>query len=140
MGPREPAVWESINAVTFATDDMASSVRFYETLGLVLTCGGKEAAFSTLGLGGSDNTFHVNLFWNDSALPQSWGRAIFYVSSVDGLYNRAVAAGLSPEFAPRDESWGERYFHIRDTAGHELAFAQPLSHSAKGIDVSLPMS
>ena len=27
------------------------------------------------------------------------------------------AAGLTPDFAPRDAPWGERYFHIRDPDG-----------------------
>ena len=29
-------------------------------------------------------------------------------------------------FAPRDATWGERYFHIVDPDGHELSFAQPI--------------
>jgi uncharacterized glyoxalase superfamily protein PhnB len=27
---------------------------------------------------------------------------------------------------PRNAEWGERYFHLTDTDGHELSFAQPL--------------
>jgi uncharacterized glyoxalase superfamily protein PhnB len=55
-----------------------------------------------------------------------WGRVIFYVDDVDAQHARACAAGLSPLFAPRDAPWGERYFHIVDTDGHELSFARPL--------------
>jgi uncharacterized glyoxalase superfamily protein PhnB len=29
--------------------------------------------------------------------------------------------------APSDAPWGERYFHVRDPAGHELSFARLLS-------------
>jgi uncharacterized glyoxalase superfamily protein PhnB len=47
---------------------------------------------------------------------------------VDALYARAVARGLSPQFAPRDATWGERYFHLTDPDGHELSFARPLAH------------
>ena len=39
------------------------------------------------------------------------GRVIFYVADVDGLYERARAAGFAPATAPRDAEWGERYFH-----------------------------
>ena len=39
---------------------------------------------------------------------------------------RALAAGYSPDTAPRDAEWGERYFHITDPDGHELSFARPL--------------
>jgi uncharacterized glyoxalase superfamily protein PhnB len=32
---------------------------------------------------------------------------------------------MQPE-PPRDGSWGERYFHIKDPDGHELSFAELL--------------
>ena len=44
---------------------------------------------------------------------------------VDAYYTLAVSAGLRPEFSPRDDSLGERYFHIFDPEGHELSFARP---------------
>ena len=53
-------------------------------------------------------------------------RLHFYVDDVDAMYARAVAAGFTPEFAPRDARWGERYFHLRDPDGHELSFARPI--------------
>ena len=37
----------------------------------------------------------------------------------------AVAAGLEPDTAPWDASWGERFFHMTDPDGHELSFARP---------------
>ncbi len=67
----------------------------------------------------------LNLARSD-APETSWGRAIFYVDDVDACYRRATEHGLTPEFAPRDAEWGERYFHIRDPDGHELSFARPL--------------
>jgi len=54
--------WKSINAITLAVKNMADSVNFYQAMGLTLTYGGNDADFSTLGLGGQDNTFHINLF------------------------------------------------------------------------------
>jgi len=48
------------------------------------------------------------------------------VDDVDAQHARAVAAGLTPDFAPRDASWGERYFHITDPDGHEISFAHLL--------------
>lgn len=53
-------------------------------------------------------------------------RPIFYVSDVDVLYSRLVAAGFQPDIAPRDAEWGERFFHLSDPDGHELSFARPL--------------
>ena len=35
----------------------------------------------------------------------------------------------APTTAVSDASWGERFFHIIDPAGHELAFAAPVRGS-----------
>lgn len=110
--------WRSINAATLASNDMASAIGFYEAMGLELTYGDAKSPFATLGLGGDDNTFHINLFKPEtpveSSEAQRWGRFIVYVDDVDVIWQRAVDAGFSPEFKPRDAEWGERYFHIRD--------------------------
>ena len=55
-----------------------------------------------------------------------WGRFVVYVADVDAIYGRAKRAGLTPEAPPADAPWGERYFHIIDPMGHELAVAKPL--------------
>jgi uncharacterized glyoxalase superfamily protein PhnB len=52
---------------------------------------------------------------------------IFWVADVDEMHARARRAGYSPEAAPTDAPWGERYFHLRDPDGHELSFARPLA-------------
>jgi catechol 2,3-dioxygenase-like lactoylglutathione lyase family enzyme len=114
---------ESLNAVTLAVSDMARSVRFYEAAGFVIKYGGADAAFTSFRM--SDD--HLNLERYDGEIRGGWGRAIFYVSDVDAVYQRLVAVGLHPEFAPRDAEWGERYFHLRDPDGHELSFARPLT-------------
>ena len=114
---------ESISAITLATHDMARAVAFYEALGFALKYGGPSASFTS---------FHAGAgFLNLTRVPAEqtlawWGRAIFYTDDVDALHARAVSAGLHPGFAPRDASWGERYFHIVDPDGHELSFARPL--------------
>jgi catechol 2,3-dioxygenase-like lactoylglutathione lyase family enzyme len=115
---------ESLNALTLAVGDMARSVRFYEAVGFVLEYGGAEAAFTSFRCGAD----HLNLRLERNAeVRGDWGRAVFYASDVDALYDRVVAAGLQPEAPPRDAEWGERYFHLRDPDGHELSFARPLS-------------
>lgn len=115
---------EGISAITLATHDMGRAVRFYRELGFEPVHGGEAANFTSM-RGGSG---YMNLV--QAALERSWGwwgRCIFYVSDVDAQYQRAVAAGLEPDFAPEDASWGERYFHITDPDGHEISFARPLS-------------
>lgn len=120
----EPRI-EGLSAITLVTRDMAAAVRFYEALGFQLKFGGPDAAFSSFAFGPS----FLNLSAEAGQPPGTgpvWGRAIVYVSDVDAIYRKALAAGLTPEFAPSDAPWGERYFHIRDPDGHELSFAKPL--------------
>jgi catechol 2,3-dioxygenase-like lactoylglutathione lyase family enzyme len=114
---------ECVSAITLATHDMARAVAFYEALGFALKFGGASGEFTSFRAGSG----YLNLI----AMPPErtwswWGRAIFYVDDVDAQHARALAAGLTPDFAPRDAAWGERYFHIRDPDGHELSFARPL--------------
>ena len=112
-----------LSAVTLATHDMARALRFYLGLGFAMRYGGEQAAFSSLDAGSA----YLNLILQGPERTWGWwGRVIFYVSDVDALYARAMAAGLEPEACPRDAEWGERYFHITDPDGHELSFARRL--------------
>ena len=114
---------ESISAVTLATHDMARAVRFYRALGFQMRYGGEAAGFTSFAAGDGC----LNLIAQPAARRWSWwGRLILYVRDVDVVYQRARAAGLAPEAAPRDAEWGERYFHLTDPDGHELSFAKPL--------------
>lgn len=109
-----------IDAVTLATTDMSASIAFYEVLGFSTAFGGATSTFTTMSAG----VCHVNLTLTGS--PGPWGRVIFHVDDVDALYERAVAAGLSPRHVPRNADWGERMFAITDPSGHDLSFARPL--------------
>lgn len=114
---------ETISAVSLATHDMARAVRFYCSLGFTVRHGGEGAAFTTFSAGSS----YLNLIAQPAERKWSWwGRVIFYVTDVDALYARALAAGLHPDDAPCDALWGQRYFHLVDPDGHELSFARPL--------------
>ena len=118
-----PVSIESISAITLATHDMARAVAFYRLVGLPLLHGGEDAAFTSFTVGSS----YLNICGASPERTLSWwGRVIFHVSDVDAVYERAVRHGLSPQFPPRDASWGERYFHLTDPDGHELSFARPL--------------
>ncbi|WP_435103556.1 VOC family protein [Arhodomonas sp. AD133] len=112
---------EAISAITLFTADMSRAVRFYEALGFRLRYGGERSEFTSFHVGPG----YLNLM-NGAPPERPWGRAILYVSDVDGMHQRAVAAGLGPETDPTDAPWGERYFHLRDPDGHELSFARPL--------------
>jgi catechol 2,3-dioxygenase-like lactoylglutathione lyase family enzyme len=114
---------KAISAITLATHDMARAVRFYRALGLETVYGGEDASFTSFKAG----TGYLNLIAETETRRWSWwGRVIFHDSDVDGLYARALAAGLRPDGPPRDAAWGERFFHLSDPDGHELSFAWPL--------------
>ena|SRR6188768_392663 len=129
LGGSASVVIESISAITLATHDMARSVRFYRALGFELHYGGEDASFTSWAVG----TGYLNVV---EAAPDRawswWGRVIFHVSDVDALYARAERAGLTPQFPPRDATWGERYFHLTDPDGHELSFARLLEQPPAG--------
>jgi catechol 2,3-dioxygenase-like lactoylglutathione lyase family enzyme len=121
----EPRI-EALSAITLATHNMGRAVPFYEALGFPLKFGGPQETFTSFAFGVPPHTSFLNLIAETRGPIQWWGRVIIYVSDVDALYQKAVAAGLRPEFAPADAPWGERYFHITDPDGHELSFAKPL--------------
>lgn len=114
----------SLSAVTLAVTDMARATAFYDALGFELRYGGPAAAFTSYAVGAG----YVNLQQVQGTPGTGWGRAILHVDDVDAVHRQALRAGLSPEFAPRDAEWGERYFHLTDPDGHELSFARPLTH------------
>lgn len=120
----EAGGFREINAVTLAVTDMDRSVAFYADLAVPVVVGGAGAPFTTLRVGRSFLNLQHVAGW--TAPTEVWGRVIFWVDDVDALHERAVAHGHTPEFAPVDAPWGERYFHLRDPDGHELSFARPL--------------
>jgi uncharacterized glyoxalase superfamily protein PhnB len=118
---------EGISAVTLATHEMSRAVRFYRALGFEVLHGGEASSFTSLRAGAS----YLNLISQPAGRRWSWwGRIIFYVTAVDELYDRALAAGCQPTTAPRDAEWGERFFHLVDPDGHELSFARLLRRSS----------
>lgn len=124
---KDPApLIESINAITLIVSDMAQAVAFYQALGFEMSYGGPGTRFTSFHVGRG----HLNLMaaraGQLAGSYDGWGRFIIYVADVDAMYDRTIAKGLTPEFAPRDANWGERYFHIRDPDGHEVSFARPL--------------
>ena len=117
---------EKISAITFRVLNMKASVQFYrDVLGMELLYGGEQASFSSLRTGNSESAI-LNLE-QGNPVPR-WGRLIFHVTDVDAFWSHLNDQGFHPEI-PRDASWGERYFHLRDPDGHELSFARPLPSS-----------
>jgi uncharacterized glyoxalase superfamily protein PhnB len=114
---------EALSAVTLHVTDMPRSFAFYLSLGFVVHYGDAEAAFTSLHVG---PTSYLNLQLVAVAPGTGWGRVIVHVDDVDAVFERCVAAGHTPDSAPVDAPWGERYFHVRDPDGHELSVAKYL--------------
>jgi catechol 2,3-dioxygenase-like lactoylglutathione lyase family enzyme len=112
---------ESLSAVTLGVTDMAASCAFYGVLGFESVHGGPDSPFTSYGVGAG--FLNLQLVEHTEV---AWGRFIVHVDDVDAMYDRALAAGITPTMAPSDAPWGERYFHIDDPDGHEVSFARPL--------------
>jgi catechol 2,3-dioxygenase-like lactoylglutathione lyase family enzyme len=117
---------EGISAVTLGTHEMPRAVRFYRALGFEVLHGGEGSSFTSFRAG----TSYLNLIAERERRWSWWGRVIFYVTDVDALYERALAAGCQPSTVPCDAEWGERFFHLVDPDGHEVSFARPLLANA----------
>ena len=112
---------DHISAVTLAVRDMVESVTFYERLGLHVSYGGPNAAFTTMRAGQSV----INLRCAPQSSGNRWARVILRVQGVDALYQHLKAQGLNPS-APQNAEWGERYFEISDPEGDVISFAELL--------------
>jgi hypothetical protein len=97
--------------------------RFYrDVLGMELLYGGEGTRFCSLC---AKDTQSAILNLEQGKPVTRWGRLIFYVADVDAIWNHLRDRGFDPEI-PRDATWGERCFHLRNPDGHELSFAWPL--------------
>lgn len=117
--------------MTIFTKDMKKSFEFYSKIpGFKLTFGGPMDDFTTFRVSNSPRMY-LNLETSKSS-GRDFGRIIFYTDNVDGLYtyltnNKDFCELGKFETKPRDASWGERFFHIRDPDGYQISFAMPLS-------------
>ena len=52
-------------------------------------------------------------------------RLHLYVSDVDAVYAKALAAGADSVAEPEDAFWGDRYAIVKDPCGHQWSMATP---------------
>ncbi|MGQ0649097.1 MAG: VOC family protein [Gemmatimonadaceae bacterium] len=88
---------------------------------------------------GDSRFFVVDEFPGATQSPQSLGGTPItlhlYVSDVDTLFNRAVAAGADVLMPVEDQFWGDRYGMLTDPFGHRWSIAsriEDLSPKALG--------
>lgn len=130
-----------ISAVTLLIKNMKKSCSFYSRIpGFKLVYGGSSNdTFTTFEIGEHIPKDYLNLELNDTTTNnyarKHFGRIIFHTEDVDKLYlymksNSNFSNIISFEDEPRDASWGERYFHIREPDGYQLSFAMPIKSKA----------
>ena len=126
-----------ISAVTLIIKNMETSCSFYSQIpGFKLVYGGSSNdTFTTFEIGEHIPKDYLNLELYDTTTNnyarRHFGRIIFHTEDVDKLYlymksNSNFSNIISFEDEPRDASWGERYFHIREPDGYQLSFAMPI--------------
>jgi catechol 2,3-dioxygenase-like lactoylglutathione lyase family enzyme len=130
-----------ISAVTLLIKNMKTSCSFYSQIpGFKLVYGGSSNdTFTTFEIGEHIPKDYLNLeiygTTTNNYARKHFGRIIFHTEDVDKLYlymksNSNVSNIISFEDEPRDASWGERYFHIREPDGYQLSFAMPIKSKA----------
>ena len=119
-----------ISAVTLPVSDMKKSVDFYSKIpNFKIVYGGPDSQFTSFLIEDATKSY-LNLKLNEAHTP-NFGRIIFYVDNVDGLFaymeNDGVISRLGKlESKPEDAEWGERFFHALDPDGYKLSFATPI--------------
>lgn len=63
------------------------------------------------------------------------GWLYFVVDDVDALYDRVVAAGVTPAHPPEDQEWGMRETALEDLVGNGLTLAQPIMPRTPALPV-----
>jgi catechol 2,3-dioxygenase-like lactoylglutathione lyase family enzyme len=142
-----------ISAITLKVKDMEKSCSLYSKIpGFRLTYGGEPSdSFTTFEIGKESKatTTYLNLEQIEdddegssdlSKKPnlrktrgsEDFGRVIFHTENVDKLYSymkqdEYISKHIVFENEPTNAPWGERFFHIRESNGYQLSFAQPLS-------------
>jgi catechol 2,3-dioxygenase-like lactoylglutathione lyase family enzyme len=139
-----------ISAVTLKVKDTEKSCSLYSRIpGFRLTYGGGPSdSFTTFEIGEGSKTTCLNLeriedddegssdFSKKPNLGKTkgsrdFGRIIFHTENVDKLYSymkhdEYISKSIVFENESTNAPWRERYFHIRESNGYQLSFAQPL--------------
>ncbi|MGE3251317.1 MAG: VOC family protein [Hyphomonadaceae bacterium] len=105
-----------LNQVTVPARDLAQSIAFYETLGLILIVKSDEYARFELPEGGSTFSLHVEADAARAHAPVIY----FECDDLDGDVARLKARGIVFDLDPTNQRWLWREAHLRDPAGNAL--------------------
>ncbi len=122
----------SVSGIVHYVKDTAQTAAFYETLGFLITK--REPDHVSVRLNWFWMDFHPQDkedkpdFQKEANLENKGAGQFVYVKvdNVDDYYQNLLSKGLTPSNEPRDWSWGNREFAIRDPDGYKLVFFETL--------------
>lgn len=119
----------NISGILFWAQDNKLSEKFYKKLGFEVKL--LDDTTSTVGLSGFEiilvSMRDEDKFSKDSMAYEK-GRGMYVyirVNNVDDYYKKLVKDGIYPTTEPKDWSWGNREFIVKDPDGYKLCFWQP---------------
>jgi catechol 2,3-dioxygenase-like lactoylglutathione lyase family enzyme len=122
------AKMKSVSGTVCYVKNTNKTANFYETLGFQFYK--READHVSIHLNGFWMDFHPQdkedkpEFQKEANLKTKGAGLFLYISvdDVNKFYRYLVSKGLKPSSKPRDWSWGNREFAIRDPDGYKLVF------------------
>jgi lactoylglutathione lyase len=135
----EAAVSATLGYVILYVEDVEASLAFYETaFGLSrrmfhdeggkaygeLETGAARLAFASLALVGEH--FSQTPILSAPGKPPLGFELALVTQDVQALFDRAVAAGASPEVPPEAKPWGQIVAYVRDTQGFLVEICTPI--------------
>jgi uncharacterized glyoxalase superfamily protein PhnB len=115
--------------LTVLVTDTLETAKFYRELGFAITGEAKEKVSAALGEFQLDFYDEKTVQIKNEAGTKPKGLGIYIninVESVDAYYQSLLDKGLKPSSSPRDWSWGNREFVIRDPDEYKLVFYEKL--------------
>lgn len=122
-----PKMLKKLDVLVILVKDITKTAEFYKTLGFTITEQTIDKIAAEVGNFYIDfhneNTVEVNVESGKS--PKGIGIYIYVnVEDIDLYYETLVQKGLLPSSKPKDWSWGNREFAIKDPDGYKIVFYQ----------------
>ena len=121
---------KELNVMVILVKDTAKTAEFYKTLGFTITEQTKDKVATRLKDFYIDfhdeNMVEVNV--ESGKGPKGLGIYIYVkVEDIDSYYKFLVEKNLSPSSKPKNWSWGNREFAIKDPDGYKIVFYQSIN-------------
>ena len=121
---------KKLDVMVILVKDTLKTAEFYKKLGFTITEETKDRVATQVG------DFYID-FHNENSVevnvesgkePKGLGIYIYVnVENVDEYYQSLLDKGLTPSSKPKNWSWGNREFAIKDPDGYKLVFYQSIN-------------